>query len=446
MAADRSAPAGVTSADEGAGGLGPVAMMLGLVLAGEAVFMLPFHVARFFRPTMLAVFELEATELGVLQSIYGVAALLAYLPSGVLADRLSARALLCAALGSTALGGLYMLTVPGFWGLAVLFGLWGVTTILPLWGALIRATRRWGGAGGQGRAYGLLEGGRGLFAAAVASFGALLLAMLFPDDVATIAAAERRAVLLQVIATYVGVTAVAALAVWWLVPAEAREPSPPTARGSVRSSGADLRELARLPALWAHAVIVFAAYVGYKGMDDLALFAVDGWGYDEVEASRLVAATTWLRPLVCVAAGVLGDRLRATSVLPLAFLLVAVGQLGLWWVPGGPGLAVVLAVDVLVIATGVFALRACYFALFAEAAIPLRITGTAAGVVSVIGFLPELFVNALGGALVDATPGALGHQRFSAFLAAAALVGLVASLAFRRLVARPAMRPVVRQG
>jgi hypothetical protein len=349
---------------------------------------------------------------------------------------MSARTLLCAALGSTALGGLYMLTVPGFWGLAVLFGLWGVTTILPLWGALIRATRCWGGAGGQGRAYGLLEGGRGLFAAAVASFGALLLALLFPDDVATIAAEERRAVLLQVIATYVGVTAVAALAVWWLVPAEARDPSPPTARGSVGA----LRELARLPALWAHAVIVFAAYVGYKGMDDLALFAVDGWGYDEVEASRLVAATTWLRPLVCVAAGVVGDRLRATSVLPLAFALVAAGQIVLWWVPGGPGLAVVLAVDVLVIATGVFALRACYFALFAEARVPLRVTGTAAGVVSVVGFLPELFVNALGGALVDAAPGALGHQRFSAFLAGAALVGLVASLAFRRLVARPAPR------
>lgn len=431
MAADRSQPGGVASA-EASGGLGPVSMMLGLVLAGEAVFMLPFHVARFFRPTMLAVLELSATELGVLQSIYGVAALLAYLPSGVLADRLPARTLLCAALGSTALGGLYLLTVPGFWGLAALFALWGVTTILPLWGALIRATRRWGGAGGQGRAYGLLEGGRGLFAAAVASFGALLLAALFPDDAATIAADERRAVLLRVIATYVGVTAVAALAVWWLVPADSSEPSPPTTRGSL----ADLRELARVPALWVHAVIVFAAYVGYKGMDDLALLAVDGWGFDEVEAARLVATTTWLRPLVCVGAGILGDRLRATAVLPAAFALVAAGQLVLWWVPGGPGLAVVLTVDVLAIATGVFALRACYFALVAEAAIPLRITGTAVGVVSVIGFLPELFVNALGGALVDAAPGAPGHQRFAAFLAAVAVLGLVASLAFRRLALR----------
>jgi hypothetical protein len=63
-------------------------------------------------------------------------------------------------------------------------------------------------------------------------------------------------------------------------------------------------------------------------------------------------------------------------------------------------------------------------------------TGAAIGAVSVVGFLPELFVNAAGGALVDAAPGGLGHQRFAGCLAAAALVGVVASLAFRRLARR----------
>jgi len=192
----------------------------------------------------------------------------------------------------------------------------------------------------------------------------------------------------------------------------------------------------RLPAVWALAVIVLAAYAGYKGMDDLALFAVDAWGYDEVEAARLVTSTTWLRPLVCIGAGMLGDRVRATTVLPLAFGLLAGGQLVRWLAPAGAGLSALLFVDALVIATAVFALRAVYFALLYEARIPLHVTGTAVGVVSLVGFLPELFVNALGGALVDAAPGALGHQRFAAFLAAMAGLGLGASLVFRRLTAR----------
>jgi len=237
MTAIRSAPAAHDDdrVPSPADALGPVRTMIGLVLAGEAVFMLPFHVARFFRPTMLEVFGLSATELGVLHSIYGVTALLSYFPSGLLADRVSARSLLVAALASTALGGLYLLSVPGFLGLCVLFGFWGVSTILPLWGALIRATRQWGGPQGQSRAYGWLEGGRGLFAAAVASFGATLLAVLFPDDPAAITPSERSAALLRVIAIYVGVTAAAAVAIAWSIPA-ARSRSRVTSGGRRRGT------------------------------------------------------------------------------------------------------------------------------------------------------------------------------------------------------------------
>ena len=39
-----------------------------LILSGEAIFTLPYHVTRFFRPTFLEVFDLFATELGVAQS------------------------------------------------------------------------------------------------------------------------------------------------------------------------------------------------------------------------------------------------------------------------------------------------------------------------------------------------------------------------------------------
>lgn len=68
--------------------------MIALVIAGEAVFALPFHVARFFRPTVLEVFQLSATELGAAQGVYGIFALLAYFPGGPLADCFPARELL----------------------------------------------------------------------------------------------------------------------------------------------------------------------------------------------------------------------------------------------------------------------------------------------------------------------------------------------------------------
>ena len=79
--------------------------MLGLILAGEAVYALPFHVTRFFRPTVLEVFGLSNTELGTAQAVYGIVAMLAYFPGGPLADRFPARKLLALSLWSTAAGG-----------------------------------------------------------------------------------------------------------------------------------------------------------------------------------------------------------------------------------------------------------------------------------------------------------------------------------------------------
>jgi hypothetical protein len=37
---------------------------LALILAGEVIFSLPFHIPRFFRPTLLETFELSNTQLG----------------------------------------------------------------------------------------------------------------------------------------------------------------------------------------------------------------------------------------------------------------------------------------------------------------------------------------------------------------------------------------------
>lgn len=83
-----------------------------LIVAGESVFLLPFVLARVFRPTLLDVFGLTNLELGTAYSVYGVVAMAAYFFGGPIADKFCARTLLAVALTSTAAGGLVMMTVP----------------------------------------------------------------------------------------------------------------------------------------------------------------------------------------------------------------------------------------------------------------------------------------------------------------------------------------------
>lgn len=409
--------------------------MLALVLAGEAVFALPFHVARFFRPTVLDAFSLTNTELGAAQGVYGIVAMLAYFPGGPLADRFPARKLMACSLWATAAGGLYMATLPGYQGAAILWGFFGLTTILLFWAALIRATREWGGPTTQGRAYGLLEGGRGALAALLASIAVLVMADMFPADAATATIADKQRALRWIIYGYAAVTAGVGVLVWFLV----RDGPRPEARAK-RGFAAILHSIVlvvRIPSVWLQAVIVVCAYVGFKGMDDLSIYAVDGYGMDAVEAAQVVTIGSWARPIAAMGAGLLGDRLRVSRVTIAAFALLLVSDVFFAWYAPGPNMAWVLFTNVLLTSAAVYGLRGLYFALFEEARVPAAVTGTAVGLVSVIGYTPDVFVNVVGGVLVDGSPGVVGHQHFFWFLAGFALLGLSAAMATALVHRRP---------
>ena len=100
------------------------AVIIALMTAGESVFLLPFVLARIFRPTLLDVFEITNLELGVAFSTYGVVAIAAYFAGGPLADRYSARSLMSTSLGATGLGGVVLATIPSTGVMNVLWGVW----------------------------------------------------------------------------------------------------------------------------------------------------------------------------------------------------------------------------------------------------------------------------------------------------------------------------------
>ena len=375
---------------------------------------------------MLEVFGLSNTELGAAQAVYGIVAMLAYFPGGPLADRFSARRLLTVSLLATSLGGLYFVSFPPYRGLSVLFGCWGLTTILLFWAALIRATREWGGRDEQGRAFGILDGGRGLFAAVLAAAAVAVFQQLMPDDPMAATDAERARALRGIIYMYTGVTAGAGILCWFFVP-ERRDS---LSRGE--SLWQHIGGVIRLPKVWLQALIVVCAYVGYKGVDDYSLYAVQVFGMDEVEGARVSTLSAWVRPFAAVGAGWLADRVSASLVSALCFAAMVGSYAWLAIATPDPSMLWFLYMNVLVTCAAIFGLRGVYFALFQEAAVPITATGTAVGLVSVIGYTPDIFVNLLAGWLLDRTPGVEGHQHFFACLMASSALGLLATLTFRR--------------
>jgi nitrate/nitrite transporter NarK len=406
--------------------------LLSLIIAGEAIFTLPFHVSRFFRSTFLKVFELTNTELGTLGSAYGIVATGAYLFGGTLADRFSPRKLLSVSLVATSLGGLYMLTIPSYWGMVALFACWGASTILAFWAALIRATRVWGGEGEQGRAFGLLDGGRGFLAAALASIAVVLFGALFPDRIAA---------LQTVIGMYTATCLGAAGFVWFFVPDTEPATSTEPARGKHTEDGAGAerarwKHVLGLPAVWLVALVIVCAYCAFKAVDDYALYAVDAYGMSEIDAAKLSAACAWLRPFAAIAAGIVADRITSSRVVLVSFAILVVGFACFASSSPSAATAWVLWANVVITSLAIYALRGVYFAMLEETAIPKEITGTAVGVISFLGYTPDIFIPPLAGWLIDRSPGAAGHHHFFAVVGGICVVGLLAAISCRILAGR----------
>ena len=404
-----------------------------LVLAGEVIFFLPFVLPRVFKPTLLAVLGISNLELGTYFSAYGVVAVGAYLLGGPLADRFSPGGLMAAALATTGLGGVYLYTLPSTGGMLWLYAAWGLTTILLFWAAMLRATRVVGGERRQGLAFGLLDGGRGLVAGLVASAGVWVLGRWLPDGGAGATPELQRAALRAVVAAMTaGVFATAALTYLVL----RRLPGGEVGDGSGGLEWGRVREVLRKRAIWLNALVILCAYSGYRVLDDVSLLASEALGYDEVQSARLGAWGLYLRPVAAIGAGWLADRYAASRMSVWSFALVSAGGLAVVVGLSEGVLLWAVVLGVVLASLGVYALRGLYFALVAEGGTPVALTGTAVGVVSVVGYLPDVYMAPLMGWLLDGWPGAAGHQLVFGVGAGFAVAGAMGAWGIRRARAR----------
>lgn len=397
-----------------------------LILAGEAVFFLPFVLARIFRPTLLLVFHISNTELGNWFSVYGVVAMVSYFFGGPLADRFPARNLMAIALWLTALGGFYTAFIPGNAAMFAIYAFWGMTTIFLFWAALIRATREWGGDHFQGRAFGWLEGGRGITAALIGTFSLFLFSDLMPGNSGNITSAERINAFKMVIAATSSITFTSGVLIWVFVPRNAAS----LYKSAIRF--ADVRSLMAKPVVWLLSLIIVCAYVGYKITDDFSLYANKVLGFDEVKSAAVGTAALWIRALVAIVAGYLADRTTSNKIITISFALSVIG--GLLITAGLVNAFIPIALtNLALIMAGIYAVRALYFALISEVGFSLATTGTIVGIISVVGFTPDIFMSPWMGHLLDNHPGVLGHRLVFLVLAGFSLGGFLVSLVLGRV-------------
>lgn len=406
-----------------------------MVLAGEAIFLIPFVLPRVFRPTVLDVFNLTNVELGTCFSIYGIVAMVSYFLGGALADRFKPNILMAVALLMTAAGGIVLASYPSYFTLKMLYGYWGFTTILLFWAAMIKATRLWGGSAKQGRAFGFLEGGRGLVAVAVAIFGVLIFATFIPEDLQNATLVDRQSAFKQVIYGASGFVTLVGLLLLLFMHSK-KDDTAKTEPNRSMTVWSQVGTTIQLPAVWLLMIIICCAYFGYKSTDIFSQYAKEVMLYDEVKAAKVGTLVLILRPIMGVLVGLFADRILHSKALLGGFVLMTIGASVFASGIIGPTMTAGFALSILFTAMAVYALRALYFAVMEQGKIPIHLTGTAVGLMSVAGYTPDIFAGPLMGYFLDNSTGAVGHQQVFGVLAGFAIIGGIATYIFQKRVAK----------
>ena len=80
----------------------------------------------------------------------------------------------------------------------------------------------------------------------------------------------------------------------------------------------------------------------------------------------------------------------------------------------------------------IFSLRGIFYSLLEEVKLPVTITGVAVGVISFIGYMPDIFIGPIFGMFLDSSVALESFQNCFIILLMFSIAGLIASLYLMR--------------
>ena len=398
-----------------------------LVLAAGAIYPL-IYLRQNFEITIFEVYGLDATDLGQFYATLGVIFVATYVPSGWLADRVSPRLLIAFSLALTAALGVWFSTIPSADNLQLIFAGWGIATGLTFWAALIKAVAVLARHDEQGRFFGILDGGRGLVEAILATIAVALFAWSLDHVSASMA-------LTRVIYLYISYLVLMAVLSFFLVSDEMPEGTEQELPEGEADFWADVAGLLRNGRLWLASFCILAGYQLFWATYSFSSYMQENFGLTAVTVGTITVAKLWMRPIGAVTAGFIGDHFDRENTLAWMMLAGAAVLAAMAMVPLSASIPFLVS-TVLIVGLLTYAIRGVYWATLDSCNVPVRIKGLAIGIISMVGYSPEIYLEPFRAVLLNRYPGKTGYSVYFILIAAVGLLGAVSAWRLRALVKR----------
>ena len=402
-------------------------LQLLLLIIGSGTIYPVVYMRQNFEGSMLETFDITRAQLGECHSILGIVFFLTYLPSGWLSDKLPTRWLMSLSMAGTGFLALWLSTGPEFAQIKLIFIGWGITSGLTLWGALIKGTSLLAPHDQQGRFFGLLESGRGLVEALLASIGLAVFAY-FLNSVGTGTSESLTAVIWFYGLVAIGFTPILFFA---LRTSHMEAPPDPNSRG-ISGLFRDLKQLLTNQKIWLAAIVILVGYQIFWVTYSLAGLLQSIFQLSAVTVGAITVGRLWMRPLGGVLAGFIGDYFRVIPFLGV-LMLIAGGLLAL--LPSLPATAGVMVLFPMVLLIGVFTygVRGIFWATLDECDVSASTRGLAVGLISLLAYTPDIYVPMVQSWALANWSGQQGFQIYYGLFGASSLLGFVAARQLTRL-------------
>ena len=360
-----------------------------LISMGSSIIYAPMYLKGVFYDPLMQALGCTNADLGLMVSAYATAAMICYLPSGIVADKFRMRTLAWVGFIATAALVFAYAMLPSVQICLVLFVLMGVTSILIWWGTRFKVIRLCCEENEYASKIGI----------SYSIYGATGLVVGLIN--AAIVAALSGALGVQVMIGFLGVMiALLGIASFFLIPDFKGEINKDAKLFSLKEA---VQAVKHPGVIWA-CIAYFCVYAVYQGATYTTpyltqCFNADGNLVNVVGLIRTYGIGLVAGPVV----GFIATKIKSPSKAIMGGLILSVAALvGFILFPQDPSGAVVASVLVVVFGFTTYGAFSIGSSPLSEVKIPMAIFGTASGLLSVVGFLPDVFIHTWYGAMIDA--------------------------------------------
>jgi len=412
-----------------------------IVLAAGSIFPL-IYLKTNYQETILEVYGISLTQLNGIFSVLGIAYLIGYSPSGWLADRFSAKKLLFISLLICGLTGLWFAQVPSYSMVLVIFGIWGFFSVFTFWAAHLKLVKLLAKKEEEGRFFGALDGGRGLVEAILASIALFIFSNVLGDSTAL---AHKKEALQSVVYMYsVALILVSVLILLFVKDDKTsikKESSVKAAGTSKKINVQDFKLIFKNKFIWLLSGIIFMSYIVTWAVYYQGGFLQTNIKIDPATVGEVTVLMLWMRPIGGMLGGFLGDKFGKSNILMIALGLAATFLIAISTLPiTMPHMY--FKIQVVLIGLMIYTVRGLYWSLLGDCKIDEKILGLTIGIVSFIGYFPDIIIPLVNIQLFKTYGPNGGYNGFFIFCASAAILAIFMTLIFRMSLKKVARKSI----